>query len=73
MTKGAFTSKDVIFDEHKMLQEKSKAEDKTHSGAPNTSADSHIKKVKFLEDSKMHNGSNKDSSNLGGGDEQGAT
>jgi len=38
-TKSPFTSRDVVFDEESMLQEKSKTEDKTQGGASDSSTD----------------------------------
>ena len=37
--KSAYTTRDVVFDEESMLQEKSEAEDKAQGGASNSSAD----------------------------------
>jgi len=50
--RSAFTSRDVIFDEESMLQEKSEMEDKAQGGASDSSEDTQEKKVEFLESPK---------------------
>ena len=60
--RSAFTSRDVIFDEKSMLQEKSETEDKAQGGASNSSADTQEKKVEFLESPKRPEGLEDDSS-----------
>jgi len=46
---SAFTSKDVVFDEKLILQEKSEMEDKAQGGASDSSTDTQEKKVEFSE------------------------
>ena len=62
MKMSAFTSKDAVFDEELMLQEKSETEDKVQGGASDSSADTQRKEVKFLESPKRPDGSEEDSS-----------
>ena len=54
---SVFTSKDVLFEEKSVLQEKSKTEDKTQGGASDSSADTQEKKVEFSERPKRSEGS----------------
>ena len=61
-----FTSRDVIFDEDSMLREKSETEDKVQGGASDRLADNQKKLVKFSENPKRPEGSEKDSSDLDG-------
>ena len=60
--RSAFTSRDVIFDEKLILQEKSETEDKAQGGAPNNSADTQEKGIEFSDSPKRHDESDKDSS-----------
>ena len=64
---STFTSRDVVFDEDSMLQEKLEIEDKTQCGASDSStADTQEKGVKFSESPKRPEGSEEDSSNSDG-------
>ena len=60
-TRSAFTSRDVIFDEESMLQEKSETKDKAQGGASDSSADTQKKGVEFSESPKRPDGSDEDS------------
>ena len=48
--KSVFVSKDMVFDEESILQEKSKTEDKAQGEASDNSADSQSKKFEFSDD-----------------------
>jgi len=54
---SVFISRDVVFNEVLILQERLKMKDKTQGGAPDTSADSQEKEIEFLDSSKKLNGS----------------
>ena len=51
-TRSAFTTRDVIFDEESMLQERSETKDKSQGGAPDSSADTQVKGIEFSDCSK---------------------
>jgi len=53
-----FTSRDVVFNEEPMLQERSKTEDKVKGRAQDSSADIQIKRVEFSNGSKKPDRSN---------------
>jgi len=59
--KSAFTSRDMIFDENSMLQEKSKMEDKAQGG-DSPAADTQKKRVEFSDSPKRLEVSEEDSS-----------
>jgi len=56
-TRSAFTSRDVVFDEESMLQEKSETGDKAQGRAPGSSADTQEKGVEFSLNPKKPDGS----------------
>ena len=60
--KSVFVSRDVIFNEESMLQEKSKTEDKVQGGTSNSSADSQSEEFEFLDDLNKLVGSDENSS-----------
>jgi len=66
------TSRDVVFDEELMLQERSETEDKAQGRAPNSSVDTHEKRVEFSESPKRPDRSDEDFSDSDG-DEQETT
>ena len=68
--RNAFTSRDVIFDEESMLREKSEMVDKVQGGASDSSADTQEKEVEFSESPKRPEGSEEDSSNSDGDDQE---
>jgi len=70
--RSAFTSRDVVFDEESLLREKSETVDKAQGGASDSSADTQEKKVEFSDSSKRPEGSEEDSSDSDG-DEQEVT
>jgi len=49
---NAFISRDVVFDEESMLQDKSDTEDKAQGRAPDSSADTQEKRLEFSESPK---------------------
>jgi len=51
----------VIFDEESILQERLETVDKVKGGALDSSANTQIKGVEFLDGPKRHNGSDEDS------------
>ena len=61
---SAFITRDVVFDEESMLHENSEMKNKTHGGAPDSSADTQEKGVEFSESPKRPEGSHKNSSDL---------
>ena len=61
MTNHTFTSRNVIFDEESLLQEKSETEDKAQGGASDSSTDTQEKGVEFAESPKRPEGSEEDS------------
>ena len=65
-TRSAFTSRDVVFNEESMLQEKSTTEDKTQDGASDNSVDTQEKRVKFSDSHKRLKGSEENSSDSDG-------
>jgi len=69
---GVFTSRDVVFDEESMFQEKSETEDRAQGETSDSSTDTQEKKVEFLESPKRLEGSEEDSSDPDG-DNQEAT
>jgi len=70
--KSVLTNRDVVFDEKSMLQEKSEMVDKAQDGTSDSSTDTPKKDVEFSESLKRPEGSEEDSSDSDG-DEQEAT
>jgi len=68
--KSAFTSRDVVFDKNSMLLEKSETENKTQGEASDRSVNTQKKGVKFSESLKRPEGSEENSSNPDGGNQE---
>ena len=54
---SAYISRDVIFNEESMLQERSEKEDKAQGGAQDSSADSQANEAEFSDGPKLPDGS----------------
>ena len=59
-TRSTFTSRNVVFDEESMLQNKSETEDKAQGGDSDSSADTQEKGVEFSKSPKTPEGSEDD-------------
>jgi len=64
--KSAFVSRDAVFDEESMLQEKSNTNDKMQAGASDSSANSQRKEFEFSDAPNKHVGSDEDFSDSDG-------
>ena len=62
--KSAFVSRDAVFDEESMLQEKSNTNDKMQAGASDSSANSQRKEFEFSDDLNKYVGLDEDSSKM---------
>ena len=65
-TRSTLISRDVVFDEESMLQDKSKTEDKAQGGASDSLVDTQEKEVEFSKSPKKPKGSEEDSSYFDG-------